>query len=213
MIYEAVEPESPIRQGDLFVGLPRVILDLSQMTVVESGSPSAATYVESWETLQASGREIQALFPIESVSAIVITQDCDALRAADITLCVIRPFAQVEGMARTANSPKAWMKILTQHARLNLKWFYLPPGEAVGFTEKMAVDFRSPIRVPGDNLHSLRRLRRGRLNSEADEHFRERLSEFFRRYPYDEWYPLNAEEFGEYRKSYSDAEPREWQRS
>lgn len=47
MIYEAVEPESPIRQGDLFVGLPRVILDLSQMTVVESGSPSVATYVES----------------------------------------------------------------------------------------------------------------------------------------------------------------------
>lgn len=87
------------------------------------------------------------------------------------------------------------------------------PGETVGFAEKMAVDFRSAIRVPGDDLHSLRRLRRGRLNPEADEHFRERLSEFFRRYPYDEWYLLNAEEFGEYRKSYSDAVPREWQRS
>lgn len=149
MIYEAVDQEAPIRQGDIFVGLPRVILDLSQMTVVESGFPAVATYVESWEVLQSSGREIQAVFPMESVAAIVITQDCDALRSPDITLCVIRPFAQVEGMARTANSPKAWMKILTQHARMNLKWFDLPPGEAVGFTEKMAVDFRSAISSSG----------------------------------------------------------------
>ena len=48
--------------------------------------------------------------------------------------------------------------------------------------------------------------------AEADEHFRERLAEFFRRYPYDEWYPLEKAEFAEYKKSYPETEPREWQK-
>lgn len=213
MIYEFPDPESPIRQGDIFVGLPRIDLDLSKMIVVEGDSANLDSFVEPWENLTESDQPIRVILPVRSVAAIVITQDCDAVRAPDISLCEIRPFPDVEGKAVSATLPKAWVSILTEHARKNLKWFYLPPSQELGFERKMAVDFRSTIRMPGPGLESLRRLRRGRLIPEADEHFRERLSEFFRRYPYDEWYPFDAQEFREYQTKHPDAEPREWQHS
>jgi hypothetical protein len=75
----------------------------------------------------------------------------------------------------------------------------------------MAVDFLVTLRVPREDLESLRSLRRGRLNATADEHFRERIGEFFRRYPYDEWYALDEHEMAEYKKEYPDAEPFQWQ--
>jgi hypothetical protein len=83
----------------------------------------------------------------------------------------------------------------------NLKWFYLPPDQTMGFTDRRAVDFLATLRVARQDLESARHLRRGRLNDVADEHFRERLAEFFRRYPYNEWYPFTKEEFDAYRRS------------
>ena len=78
------------------------------------------------------------------------------------------------------------MSQITKHSRLNLKWFYLPPDSQIGFANRMAVDFHSVLRVSRGYLaQNLARLRRGRLNSIATEHFRERLAEYFRRYPYD----------------------------
>ena len=51
-----------------------------------------------------------------------------------------------------------------------------------------------------------------RLNDLADEHFRERLAEYFRRYPYDEWYPLDKAELEEYRRSKPEPiQPYPWQ--
>ena len=70
----------------------------------------------------------------------------------------------------------------------------------------MAVDFLVTLRVPREDLEKLRSLRRGRLNAVADEHFRERIGEFFRRYPYDEWYALDEQEMSEYKKEYLDTE-------
>ncbi len=55
-------------------------------------------------------------------------------------------------------------------------------------------------------------LRKGRLNAVADEHFRERIGEFFRRYPYDEWYALDEQEMSEYKKEYPDTEAFPWQK-
>jgi len=145
--------------------------------------------------------------------AIVATQDCDALRSPDITLCEIREFREVERKSKETTAAKKWKDILTQHARINQKWFYLPPDDQIGFDKKMAVDFLVTIRVPREDLEEIRSLRRGRLNKMADEHFRERLTEFFRRYPYDEWYPLNKEEFAEYKKEYPDVVPFAWQQT
>ena len=117
----------------------------------------------------------------------------------------------MEGKARPTKDAKGWVGILTQHARVNLKWFYLPPDSRLEFEEKMAADFAVTLRVPRVELESLRGFRKGRLNPTADEHFRERLAEFFRRYPYDEWYPLDEAELAEYRRKYPQARPFPWQ--
>ena len=75
----------------------------------------------------------------------------------------------------------------------------------------MAVDFLLTLRLPLKDLMASRGRRRARLNAVADEHFRERIGEFFRRYPYDEWYPLNEREFAAYQSDYPDAQAFPWQ--
>ena len=112
--------------------------------------------------------EVTAVLPLRPVAAIVATQDCDAVRVQDITLCEIRPFRQVERKSLQTTAPKKWKDLLTQHARINQKWFYLPPDNAIGFNDKMAVDFMVTLRVPRVELEALRDLRKGRLNSVAD---------------------------------------------
>lgn len=133
------------------------------------------------------------------------------MHGRDITLCEIRSFRDVERKAAQTSSAKSWKNIITQHARINLKWFYLPPDAQMGFADKMAVDFTVTLRVPRTDLEDLRDLRKGRLNEVADEHFRERIGEFFRRYPYDEWYPLDRDELRVYLNEYPDAVPFPWQ--
>jgi hypothetical protein len=59
----------------------------------------------------------------------------------------------------------------------------------------MAVDFRIVLPVKRQELERLKDLRIARLNHIACEHFRETLGQFFRRYAYNEWYPLTKEEF------------------
>ncbi len=151
------------------------------------------------------------IVPVRPVAAIVVTQDCDAARSRDVTLCEIRGFRDVERKSRDTTSPKKWKNLLTQHSRINQKWFYLPPDDRVGFTEKMGVDFLVTLRVPRAELEQLRDMRKGRLNTVADEHFRERIGEFFRRYPYDEWYPLDQDEMKAYLDEYPGTKPFPWQ--
>ena len=209
MIYEFPEPNAPIRQGDIFVGLPRVEISLKNLTVL---SENDVTEVVPWNTIVEEGKNVSAILGIRPVRAIVATQDCDTLHSPDITLCEIRDFQDVDRSTKSCNSSKSWMNAITQQARKNLKWFYLPAETRIGFSKRMAVDFLVTIRVGREDLWDHRGLRKGRLIPEADEHFRERLAEFFRRYPYDEWYSLEKAEFAEYKKSYPETEPREWQK-
>ncbi len=208
MIYEFPDQAVPIRQGDIFIGLPRVEISLRNIVIAEEYSERIA----KWEELATQTDPINIIVPVRSVAAIVATQDCDASRSRDITLCEINNFRNVERKSKDTSSPKSWKNILTQHARINQKWFYLPPSDQLGFTDKMAVDFLLTIRLPREDLERLRTLRRGRLNNVADEHFRERIGEFFRRYPYDEWYALNEEEMEAYTKEYPDTKPFTWQK-
>lgn len=171
------------------------------------------TFETDWQQVVDSGQVVTAILPVRPVTAIVATQDCDVSHNADITLCEISDFRTVEGKAKETQKASSWVNILTQHARINLKWFYIPPDETIGFKDKSAVDFTMTIRVPRSDLEQMRKLRIGRLNSVADEHFRERMAEFFRRYPYDEWYPLNNEELAEYQKRYPDTKPYPWQQT
>lgn len=207
MIYEFPENAEPIRQGDIFIGLPRIDISLNEVLVAEEKEERIVT----WAEIAERGIPVNIIVPSRPVTAIVASQNCDALNSRDITLCEIREFKDVEGKSKNTTSPKSWKNIITQQARINQKWFYLPPDPKIGFKQKMAADFRVTLRVPREDLESLRSLRKGRLSSIADEHFRERIAEFFRRYPYDEWYPLDEKEMEAYNREYPDAKPFPWQ--
>lgn len=214
MIYDYPAIDEPIRQGDIFVTLPRIDLSLSRIALI-AGSSSKEIVETNWNDVLDSttlGTEPPvAALALRPVAAIVATQDCDALRAQDITLCEIRPFREVERKSKDTKSPKSWVNILTQQARINLKWFYLPPDGRIGFSDKMAVDFMVTLRLQREDLERLRALRKARLKRLALEHYRERLSEFFRRYPYDEWYALDAEEMRSYEDTYPGVRRFPWQ--
>jgi hypothetical protein len=208
VIYDFLLENEPLRQGDIFAPLPRVDYKLADLKIIDEEGNQIR---EHWQQLCAHPQSQTALVAINPVPAILVTQDCDVIRAPDLTFCEIRRFTEVESKAKQTTSPKSWMSIITQHARLNLKWFYFPPDPQIGFAEKMAVDFMVTLRVPREDVEKLMSLRKGRLNKVAYEHFRERLSEFFRRYAYDEWYSLNQEELAAYRKDKGDVEPFPWQ--
>jgi hypothetical protein len=209
MIYDFIDDRVPIRQGDIFIGLPRIDISLNQVVLVTDTEERVA----SWDEISQTDQPINIIVPVRPVAAIVATQDCDAVRSHDITLCEIRAFRDVERKSTQTTSAKSWKNIITQHARINQKWFYLPPDPRIGFTDKMAVDFLVTLRLPREELEGFRTLRKGKLNSVADEHFRERISEFYRRYPYDEWYPLDQDEMTEYQGEYPDATPFSWQQN
>ncbi|MGH9553768.1 MAG: hypothetical protein ACRD3W_30590, partial [Terriglobales bacterium] len=178
---------------------------------------------EDWLSL-AKRRDLSWPVPViaavRPVFAIVITQDCDAVRSADIALCEIQPFKDVHAEVKAwKDRPDAevklknWIKAITQHSRSNQKWYYLPPAANLGFDTRMAVDFRTVLRVGREDLECFRDdLRIARLNDVANAHFRERIGEFFRRYAYDEWYPLDIEEFEIYQDACPESvDPFPWQ--
>jgi hypothetical protein len=190
-------------RGDIFIGLPGIDISLEQVLLAGDKGEQAV----KWTDLARQNRPVNIIVPVRPVAAIVATQDCDALRSRDVTLCEIREFREVEGKSKDTTSAKSWKNILAQHARINQKWFYLLPDSRLGFSDKIGVDFMVTLRVPRQDSEGLCWLRRGRLNAIADEHFRERIGEFFRRYPYDGWSVLNGDEFEEYKMAYDDLEP------
>lgn len=209
MIYDFPESSSPVAQGDIFFGIPILDLPDDELSIIDDASNVRTL---PWETFASEGEPVSSIIAVRPTVAIVGTQECDALRAPNITLFEVRPFRDVERKSKETTKPSKWVPIITQHARINQKWFYLPADERVGFSEKMAADFLTPIRIPRLTLERLLGFRKGRLNEVAKQHFRERLADFFRRYAYDEWYPLTREELAEYQKIYPKAEPFPWQR-
>jgi len=209
VIYDTPKQEDLIRQGDIFCGLPRIDIALSSLDVIDK---DFNVQQRSWMEIAQANEHVTAVVGLRPVTAIVITQNCDALRTRDISLCEIRSFRDVEGKAKDTKTVGGWVSIITQQARLNLKWFYLPPDDRLGFNCQMAVDMFTTLRVSRADLEQHRSLRKGRLNSEAEAHFRERIADFFRRYAYNEWYALSREEYLHYSVKYPDAQPYSWQR-
>jgi hypothetical protein len=120
-------------------------------------------------------------------------------------------FKEVTGLDLPA-TPKKWVNMITQKSRLNARWFYLPSDEKVGFKGRMAINFHLVFHIFRENLEQyVEELRKGRLNKVAFQHYRESIAQYFRRYPYDEWYPLNNDEFAEYKKENGTVKPFEWQ--
>jgi hypothetical protein len=195
MIYSPVSAEEPIRQGDIFRNVPRVDFTLSSLAVIDDNDELKAT---TWrEVLGSPNRSnpISAVLAVKPVMAIVITQNCDAARGESLSLCQIEDYLTANGQEKPPKDAKAWQSLLMRTTRTNSRFFYLPVDARFGVQVKLAVDFRAVLPVPRKDLESLRDYRIARLNPIALEHFRESLSHFFRRYAYNEWYPLTAEEF------------------
>lgn len=193
MIYRCpISHCEPIVQGDIFRDVPRVELSLSKMAIV-----SDQVIETTWRQVLENGppQELAMVVSVEPVFGIVVTQNCDAARGKYLCLAQVDPFLEVIGQQdKPPKTPKKWMSMITKHARTNLRYFYLPEDAELGFSQRMAADFRVIIRLPREDLENLRDRRIGRLNDVATDHFRESLGQFFRRYAYNEWYPLNQQE-------------------
>lgn len=221
MIYEYPSSDAALRQGDIFRSLPRIIYDPSKLAIVSSSDPNRFETNVDWSK-KSGESSITALVRIEPVFGIVITQDCDADRTSDISFFRIEKFTDVTGLTlpeKESRLLKWWTEAITRKSRGEdgKKWFYLPQSMAIGFENRMAVNFQNMFQVDRVFLEThLATLRIGRLNEVADEHFREKIAQYFRRYPYNEWYPLSKEEFDYYTETdptRNDTPPYPWQTS
>jgi len=210
MIYDYPNIDQPIRQGDIFRNIPRIDYDPDVLDIVNDDE---SVLRSDWLNIIQDRKEyIASIVGMRPVWAIVISQDCDIVRTDDITLCEINQFKSVAGIPENTKT-SGYVSQITKYARINQKWFYLPIDEKIGFGEKMAVDFRIVLHISRNYLEKyLQSLRCCCLNQVAREHFRERLSEYFRRYAYNEWYALNKSEFEVYKTYNPDIEPYPWQK-
>jgi hypothetical protein len=122
MIYDFPEPSSPISQGDIFTSVPILDLPDDELPIIDDKNIPRAL---PWEGFASAGENVSAIIAVRPTIAIVATQECDALRAPNITLFEVRPFRDVERKSKDTSKPSKWVPIITQHARVNQKWFYL----------------------------------------------------------------------------------------
>jgi hypothetical protein len=212
MIYEAVGSGEPIQQGDIFRNIPRVDFSLSTLAIIDKDDQTIET---TWRDIITLNRDepISAILAVKPVTAIVITQNCDAARGQTLSLCQIEDYLDATNQTSPPKTPKAWQSLLMRMSRQNPRFFYLPTDARFGLDSRSAVDFRIVLPVPRLDLESMRELRIARLNQVACEHFREMLSNFFRRYAFNEWYPLTREEFNVYSDECGEQVPAfEWQK-
>lgn len=205
MIYVDRGVEEPLYQGDVFSGIP-----LPEFSINDLATPDGVAL--RWEDhLSSASGPLAAVVQLRPVMAMIISQDCDIARDDDsATLALIDRFSVVHRGLGAASSPKTIQKHITRLSRVHLHWFYLPAGSL--FTEKMAVDFHTSIRLDVADLLSMRSRRLGGLNDYAREHLRHRVGYFFQRYAVDEWYSLDREELAAYREEgHPDAAPYPWQ--
>jgi hypothetical protein len=211
MFYEFPSSSEIIEQGDIFLNIPRVDIDFEMEILGEENKPESIT----WEEIVANNKDVSGILGITSVPAIVATQKCDAQKEDYITLCEIVKLSEFPAFTTLEiQSPKNRVDTLVKKNREMPGIFYLPPNDVIGFTNRMAVNFLSTIRLRRKNLEQFKSNRKGRLNKIAYEHFREKLSHFFHRYAWNEWYILNKKEIGEH-DTYSKLNPTElfeWQK-
>ena len=224
MIYEHLNTAAPIQQGDVFRDIPIVDLVIGQEGIPISDPDDIRQ--KTWQDILNDGEpQVSAILPVRKTIGIVISQNCDIARldgnpAARVTLAEIRPIKNVMSFDKgELATPKTFVNSFMKKSCNSIRWFYLPPDGPladgnIGLTEKMAVDLHVVFTLRGQDLLSMKSHRMGKLNKEAYEHFRENLAQFLRRYPVDEWYPLNREEFEAYKEmggGREHATPRPWQ--
>ena len=205
MLYEPTQIADKIGQGDIFMNIPYIELGFEMSILGEDGK----TISVNWQEIIESGQDVAGVLGVTSVPAIVITQKCDAQEKEYITLCEIVKLSELSAFRtleeKTLNNIA---ETLVENNRKMPGIFYLPPNDAIGFAQRMAVNFLNTIRLKRKDLEQFKFNRKGRLNKMANEHFREKLSHFFHRYAWNEWYILNKQEIGAH-KIYSRLDPTE----
>ena len=190
MIYQSVSLEDGIRQGDIFINLPLIYANLEELNVY-----STETTFKQISIDQIEENEGTILTHFEKMDfSIVLSQDCDCLRSPFISFIVITEWKS------NISSYKKWMKEIIKLNNDSPYRMYLPPEKAFNITKRMFIDFSLIFYANRENLDNLRKLRICRLNNEAMEHYREKLSYYFHRYAYTEYYPLNQKEMDEYER-------------
>jgi hypothetical protein len=215
MLYEYPLPTDEVRQGDIFLNIPSIAFQLSEgLSILE---PDKSTKSITWqEIVSDEEKDIVALLGVIRVPAIVISQTCDIQKeGSHVTLCEIVPLSKLTAFKSfDTQQPKKQVDFLIRSERKMHGFFYLPPDPKLGFNSRMAVEFGNTIRLPSEDLDLIKQGRKGRLNTEAYEHFREKMANYFRRYAFNEWYMLNGKEVELY-KYYEDVKANklyDWQK-
>jgi len=196
MFYETTSNTDEIGQGDIFLNIPRCIdIEFENVMIIENGKEKLTNI--PWGEIIEKKMEVAAVLGVTPTPAIVATQKCDAQQNNYITLCEIVRLTQLKAFQNLSIKKKA--KELVQKNREMPGIFYLAPNETIEFTEPMVVDFSSTIKLKREDLEKFKSNRKARLNDIAREHFREKLSHFFHRYAWNEWYILNKDEISQHK--------------
>ncbi|MFC1676017.1 hypothetical protein ACFL3G_03010 [Planctomycetota bacterium] len=202
-----------IKQGDIFLNIPHVQFEFSDgLSVLGEDAIDNIPWKELVSKKEES--DVAVVLGVTSVPAIVITQTCDAQRKEYITLCEIEELSSIGGFKSSPQTLKSEVRNLISQNKKKPDFFYLPSDKNIGFTDRMAVNFSNTIRLLREDLESLLENRKARLNEITYDYFREKLSDFFRRYAFNEWFMLKKDEVEHY-KGYSDLRPKDfydWQK-
>lgn len=187
MIYTPVPSQDPICQGDIFYKLPFLRFDLKNLQYINSDHDVVQG---SWNEKIEDNTWILA--NVQKVYAIVLTEDCDCIRNPYISFILITPWN------KKCENAKTWMQEIININTKGLTGMYLPPDPTYQMNKRMLIDFATIFHIDRDGLKQMLNLRLCRLNEEAKNHFRDKISHYFKRYAYEEYYPLNSEEMDQY---------------
>ena len=189
-----LDPRCPIRQGDIFYPLPYAEISLTNIQLLKKdGQEIHALKVSNWDGIR-DEKEIVVSTALGKTWGIVATQNCDASRIPDISLFQIEPYQNINRTPPKESDYKSWISIITDRSCKNVSLFYLPVDDRLGISNRMVVNFHKVFHLPRLDLLENIKLRKGRLTKVAYEHYRECIAQYYRRYPYNEWYSLNKAE-------------------
>lgn len=219
-IYDEVNEDSSIKQGDIFLNLPFVLIKDSKLSTFENDLKGVEIDLGKYTYKELKDTNI--LVNMRVLPGIIISQNCDILRNNCLSFCAIRPLEEVDatyknGISQKRDLDKKKIDYFTKKYKSQEKYFYLPNDNRSIFLKKMAVDFSTIFQIKTEVIKQLIKGRRLTLNNIALLHFRQKISNYFMRFVYDPWYPLNREEFEAYlNNSVNDSErditePYDWQ--
>jgi hypothetical protein len=192
--YDLLEPDCSIMQGDIFYPLPCAEINLAKMQALKKVSSQEMLATDSnWDSLSGQNNIVISV-AVQKTWGIVATQNCDASRIPDISFFQIEPYRYINDRAPPEERHDSWISIITDRSCKNASLFYLPVDERLGISERMVINFHKVFRLPRLDLVNSIKLRKGRLTKVAYEHYRESIAQYYRRYPYNEWYSLNNDE-------------------